>query len=152
MWVALIAGSGLYGRPDLLFFQSSIAVFQDVTGKACHCPTSSPSMSPQADGFLPTCRKERAVAIGVAIGSGYMYETTFEKEVYSDLYGERGCLMGGIRVFLPSPPSHPTSSERVLYAQRGCSWRNTRSSAKMGIRLLKVKTSRMVTGEVRPAG
>ncbi|KAK9477746.1 6-phosphogluconate dehydrogenase [Lipomyces japonicus] len=53
---------------------SSFAVWQDVTGKA----------------------KEKAVAIGVAIGSGYLYETTFEKEVYSDLYGERGCLMGGI--------------------------------------------------------
>ena len=53
---------------------SSIAVFQDVTGKA----------------------KEKAVALGVAVGSGYLYETTFEKEVYSDLYGERGCLMGGI--------------------------------------------------------
>jgi hypothetical protein len=25
-----------------------------------------------------------------------MYKTTFEKEVWSDLYGERGCLMGGI--------------------------------------------------------
>jgi ketol-acid reductoisomerase len=40
--------------------------------------------------------KEKAVALGVAVGSGYLYETTFEKEVYSDLYGERGCLMGGI--------------------------------------------------------
>ena len=53
---------------------SSVAVFQDVTGKA----------------------QEKAVALGVAVGSGYLYETTFEKEVYSDLYGERGCLMGGI--------------------------------------------------------
>jgi ketol-acid reductoisomerase len=53
---------------------SSFAVYQDVTGKA----------------------KEKAIALGVAIGSGYLYETTFEKEVYSDLYGERGCLMGGI--------------------------------------------------------
>jgi ketol-acid reductoisomerase len=53
---------------------SSFAVYQDVTGKA----------------------KEKAIAMGVAIGSGYLYETTFEKEVYSDLYGERGCLMGGI--------------------------------------------------------
>ena len=34
--------------------------------------------------------------MGVAVGSGYLYKTTFEKEVYSDLYGERGCLMGGI--------------------------------------------------------
>lgn len=53
---------------------SSIAVYQDTTGKA----------------------KEKAIALGVAVGSGYLYETTFEKEVYSDLYGERGCLMGGI--------------------------------------------------------
>ncbi|EXJ73586.1 ketol-acid reductoisomerase, mitochondrial [Cladophialophora psammophila CBS 110553] len=53
---------------------SSIAVYQDVTGKA----------------------EEKAIALGVAIGSGYLYKTTFEKEVYSDLYGERGCLMGGI--------------------------------------------------------
>jgi ketol-acid reductoisomerase len=54
---------------------SSVAVFQDATGKA----------------------KERAVAMGVAIGSGYLYETTFEKEVYSDLTGERGVLMGAIQ-------------------------------------------------------
>ncbi|KAK3988636.1 6-phosphogluconate dehydrogenase [Cladorrhinum sp. PSN332] len=53
---------------------SSFAVYQDVTGHA----------------------KEKAIAMGVAIGSGYLYETTFEKEVMSDLYGERGCLMGGI--------------------------------------------------------
>lgn len=53
---------------------SSFAVYQDVTGKA----------------------EEKAVALGVAVGSGYLYKTTFEKEVYSDLYGERGCLMGGI--------------------------------------------------------
>lgn len=50
-------------------------MLQDVTGKA----------------------EERAVALGVAIGSGYLYKTTFEKEVFSDLYGERGCLMGGIQ-------------------------------------------------------
>ncbi|KAK0553970.1 Bifunctional acetohydroxyacid reductoisomerase [Tilletia horrida] len=54
---------------------SSVAVHQDVTGKAL----------------------EKAVAIGIAVGSGYIYETTFQKEVYSDLYGERGCLMGGIQ-------------------------------------------------------
>ncbi|KAG0148459.1 hypothetical protein CROQUDRAFT_41302 [Cronartium quercuum f. sp. fusiforme G11] len=53
----------------------SIAVWQDVTGQA----------------------KEKAVALGVAVGTGYLYETTFEKEVYSDLYGERGVLMGGIQ-------------------------------------------------------
>ncbi len=53
---------------------SSYAVFQDATGRA----------------------KERATAIGIAIGSGYLFETTFEKEVYSDLTGERGVLMGAI--------------------------------------------------------
>jgi len=49
---------------------SSIAVWQDVTGKA----------------------KEKAIALGVAVGSGYLYETTFQKEVYSDLVGERVSL------------------------------------------------------------
>lgn len=53
---------------------SSYAVWNDVTGKA----------------------HEKAQALAVAIGSGYVYQTTFEKEVNSDLYGERGCLMGGI--------------------------------------------------------
>lgn len=53
---------------------SSYAVFQDATGKA----------------------EERALAIGIGIGSGYLFETTFEKEVYSDLTGERGILMGAI--------------------------------------------------------
>ncbi|KAG1140280.1 hypothetical protein G6F37_009222 [Rhizopus arrhizus] len=54
---------------------SSFAVYQDASGKA----------------------KERTVALGIGIGSGYMYETTFEKEVYSDLFGERGVLMGAIQ-------------------------------------------------------
>ncbi|ORZ41720.1 hypothetical protein BCR44DRAFT_1012244 [Catenaria anguillulae PL171] len=54
---------------------SSVAVYQDVSGKA----------------------HERAVAMGAAIGSGYMYETTFKKEVLSDLTGERGVLMGAIQ-------------------------------------------------------
>ncbi|KAI8804860.1 ketol-acid reductoisomerase [Cladochytrium replicatum] len=54
---------------------SSVAVWQDVSGSA----------------------RERAFALGVGIGSGYVYETTFEKEVYSDLTGERGVLMGAIQ-------------------------------------------------------
>ncbi|KAJ1674648.1 Bifunctional acetohydroxyacid reductoisomerase [Spiromyces aspiralis] len=53
---------------------SSIAIHQDASGKA----------------------KEKTVALGVAIGSGYLYETTFKNEVYSDLFGERGVLMGAI--------------------------------------------------------
>ncbi|TNE74523.1 ketol-acid reductoisomerase [bacterium] len=53
---------------------SSFAVFQDATGKA----------------------REKAIALGIGVGSGYLFETTFQKEVYSDLTGERGVLMGGI--------------------------------------------------------
>ncbi len=53
---------------------SSYAVFQDGTGKA----------------------HERAIAVGIGIGSGYLFETTFQKEVYSDLTGERGILMGAL--------------------------------------------------------
>nr|OQO21915.1 Ketol-acid reductoisomerase, mitochondrial [Rachicladosporium sp. CCFEE 5018] len=77
--VILVAPKGSGRTVRTLFkegrgINSSVAVWQDVTGKAL----------------------EKATAMGVAVGSGYMYETTFEKEVYSDLYGERGCLMGGI--------------------------------------------------------
>jgi len=53
---------------------SSFAIHQDVTGRA----------------------RDRALALGVAIGSGYLFETTFQKEVFSDLTGERGVLMGAI--------------------------------------------------------
>jgi len=53
---------------------SSYAVHQDATGKAL----------------------ERCLACGIAIGSGFLFETTFQKEVFSDLTGERGVLMGAI--------------------------------------------------------
>ena len=53
---------------------SSFAIHQDATGKA----------------------RDRCLALGVAIGSGYLFETTFQKEVFSDLTGERGVLMGAI--------------------------------------------------------
>ena len=53
---------------------SSVAIYQDVSGKA----------------------KDKAYSLGISIGSGYMYDTTFEKEVFSDLFGERGILMGAI--------------------------------------------------------
>lgn len=53
---------------------SSFAVFQDATGRAT----------------------ERCLALGIGIGSGYLFETTFQKEVYSDLTGERGILMGAL--------------------------------------------------------
>ena len=53
---------------------SSYAIFQDATGKAY----------------------ERVVALGIGVGSGYLFETDFQKEVYSDLTGERGILMGAL--------------------------------------------------------
>ncbi|RUS19239.1 6-phosphogluconate dehydrogenase, partial [Endogone sp. FLAS-F59071] len=71
-------GSGFTARRLFLEgrgINSSFAVFQDASGNA----------------------KERAIALGVGIGSGYLYETTFSKEVYSDLFGERGILMGAIQ-------------------------------------------------------
>lgn len=54
---------------------SSYAIFQDATGRAY----------------------ERVIALGIAIGSGYLFETDFKKEVYSDLTGERGILMGALQ-------------------------------------------------------
>ena len=53
---------------------SSYAVHQDATGKAYN----------------------RTVALGIGVGSGYLFETDFKKEVYSDLTGERGILMGAL--------------------------------------------------------
>lgn len=75
--VILVApkGSGTNVRRNFIDgsgINSSYAVFQDYTGRA----------------------KERTLALGIAIGSGYLFPTTFEKEVYSDLTGERGVLMG----------------------------------------------------------
>jgi ketol-acid reductoisomerase len=54
---------------------SSYAIFQDATGRA----------------------EERVIALGIGVGSGYLFETTFKQEVYSDLTGERGSLMGAIQ-------------------------------------------------------
>lgn len=54
---------------------SSYAVMQDATGRAM----------------------DRVIALGIGVGSGYLFETTFKREVYSDLTGERGTLMGAIQ-------------------------------------------------------
>jgi ketol-acid reductoisomerase len=75
--VVLVApkGSGRTVRTNFLDgsgINSSFAVHQDFTGRA----------------------KERALALGIAIGSGYLFPTTFKNEVLSDLTGERGVLMG----------------------------------------------------------
>lgn len=77
--VILVApkGSGTSVRRNFLAgtgINSSYAIFQDATGRA----------------------KERTLAVGIAIGSGYLFPTSFEQEVFSDLTGERGVLMGAL--------------------------------------------------------
>jgi ketol-acid reductoisomerase len=77
--VILVAPKGSGTTVRRLFLEgkginASYAVHQDATGKAL----------------------DRCLACGIAIGSGYLFETTFQKEVFSDLTGERGVLMGAI--------------------------------------------------------
>src|SRR5206468_2230893 len=78
--VFLVAPKGSGTSLRRMFLQgrglnSSYAIYQDATGRA----------------------KERVIAMGIAVGSGYLFETDFKKEVYSDLTGERGTLMGAIQ-------------------------------------------------------
>ena len=78
--VILIAPKGSGTSLRRMFLQgrglnSSYAVFQDATGRAF----------------------ERVVALGIGVGSGCLFETDFKREVYSDLTGERGTLMGAIQ-------------------------------------------------------
>lgn len=97
---------------------SSYAIFQDATGKA----------------------KDRTIALGIGVGSGYLFETDFKREVYSDLTGERGTLMGAIQGILlaqyevlrenghtPSEAFNETVEELTqslmpLFAEKGMDW------------------------------
>lgn len=97
---------------------SSYAVYQDATGKAL----------------------EKTLALGIGIGSGYMFETTFQREATSDLTGERGSLMGAIQGLLlaqyevlrenghtPSEAFNETVEELTqslmpLFAKNGMDW------------------------------
>jgi len=77
--VILIAPKGSGTSLRRLFVEgrglnSSYAIYQDATGNAFN----------------------RVIALGIGVGSGYLFETTFKREVYSDLTGERGTLMGAI--------------------------------------------------------
>ena len=77
--VILVAPKGSGTSVRRLFVQgkginSSFAIHQDATGNA----------------------RQRVLALGIGVGSGYLFETTFQKEVYSDLTGERGVLMGAL--------------------------------------------------------
>ncbi len=78
--VILVAPKGSGTSLRRLFLEgrglnSSYAIAQDATGRAF----------------------DRVIALGIGIGSGYLFETTFKREVYSDLTGERGTLMGAIQ-------------------------------------------------------
>lgn len=78
--VFLVAPKGSGTSLRRMFLQgrglnSSYAIYQDATGRAF----------------------ERVIALAIAVGSGYLFETDFKKEVYSDLTGERGTLMGAIQ-------------------------------------------------------
>lgn len=97
---------------------SSYAIYQDYTGRAL----------------------ERTLALGIGIGSGYLFETTFQREAVSDLTGERGSLMGAIQgLFLaqyevlrenghtPSEAFNETVEELTqslmpLFAKKGMDW------------------------------
>jgi ketol-acid reductoisomerase len=77
--VVLVAPKGSGRSVRQLFLKgkginSSYAIYQDATGHA----------------------EEKVLAFGIAIGSGYLFKTTFKQEVYSDLVGERGVLMGAL--------------------------------------------------------
>ncbi len=97
---------------------SSYAIYQDATGKAW----------------------DRVIAMGIGIGSGYLFETTFKREATSDLTGERGTLMGAIQGLLlaqyetlrehghtPSEAFNETVEELTqslmpLFAAKGMDW------------------------------
>ena len=97
---------------------ASFAIEQDYTGRAL----------------------ERTLALGIGIGSGYLFETTFKREAVSDLTGERGSLMGAIQgLFLaqyevlrekghtPSEAFNETVEELTqslmpLFAKKGMDW------------------------------
>ncbi|MFR9503207.1 MAG: ketol-acid reductoisomerase [Rikenellaceae bacterium] len=121
--VILVAPKGSGTSLRTMFLQgrglnSSYAIFQDATGKAF----------------------ERVVALGIGVGSGYLFETTFKREVYSDLTGERGTLMGAIQGILaaqyevlrenghtPSEAFNETVEELTqslmpLFAENGMDW------------------------------
>jgi ketol-acid reductoisomerase len=109
---------------------SSYAIFQDATGRAF----------------------ERVVALGIGIGSGYLFETNFKNEVYSDLTGERGILMGALAGLIeaqyntlrahghsPSEAFNETVEELTeslvpLVGERGMAWMfaNTSTTAQRG--------------------
>lgn len=138
-------GSGTSLRRNFLSgagINSSFAIYQDATGRA----------------------RDRCIALGIAIGSGYLFPTTFEKEVYSDLTGERGILMGALAGVMeaqydtlrqhghsPSEAFNETVEELTeslirLVGERGMDWMyaNTSSTAQRGALDWKPKFKKVV--------
>src|SRR4030042_1389045 len=128
--VILVApkGSGTSVRRNFVAgsgINCSFAVHQDHTGKAM----------------------DRVKAMGIAIGAGYLFPTTFEKEVFSDLTGERGVLMGALAGMMeaqyncirehghtPSEAFNETVEELTqslirLVDEKGMDWMYSNSSA-----------------------
>ena len=121
--VVLLAPKGSGTSLRRMFLQgrglnSSYAIYQDATGHAF----------------------DTVVALGIGVGSGYLFETTFLKEATSDLTGERGSLMGAIQGLLlaqyevlrenghePSEAFNETVEELTqslmpLFAENGMDW------------------------------
>lgn len=121
--VVLVApkGSGTSLRRKFLQgkgLNASYAIYQDASGKA----------------------KDKVIALGIGIGSGFLFETNFKKEVFSDLTGERGTLMGALagileaqynllrkKGHLPSEAFNETVEELtesliLLVAENGMDW------------------------------
>ncbi len=90
---------------------SSFAVYQDASGKAW----------------------EKAIAMGIGVGSGYLFETDFKKEVYSDLTGERGVLMGALA--------------GIIEAQSRCAARDDRGDSRIQFQAAPPDSS---AGPIRP--
>jgi len=133
--VVLVAPKGSGTSVRRLFIagkgiNSSYAVYQDFSGNA----------------------KDKALALGIGVGSGYLFETNFKKEVYSDLTGERGVLMGALAGIMeaqytllrskghsPSEAFNETVEELTqslmpLVAEKGMDWMfaNTSTTAQRG--------------------
>ncbi len=121
--VVLVAPKGSGTSLRRMFLQgrglnSSYAIYQDASGHAF----------------------DTVVALGIGVGSGYLFETTFMKEATSDLTGERGSLMGAIQGLLlaqyevlrenghePSEAFNETVEELTqslmpLFAENGMDW------------------------------
>ena len=121
--VVLVAPKGSGTSLRRMFLQgrglnSSYAIYQDASGHAF----------------------DTVVALGIGVGSGYLFETTFLKEATSDLTGERGSLMGAIQGLLlaqyevlrenghePSEAFNETVEELTqslmpLFAENGMDW------------------------------